>query len=462
MCQNQKYIPMNIKEPSWKELADIVKKARSASAPGSNGIPYKVYKNSPKILKHLWRLLKGVWRKGKIPSCWQKEEGYFIPKGEKSEDITQFRTISLLNVEGNIFFSIMARRMTSYMTDNNYEDISVQKDGVPGFSGCIEYTSINSQLIQEAKVNKKDLTVDLANAYGTIPHMLIQESLDRYHIPDHCKRVIRSYLSGIELRFTTSTFTATWQILQKRIVTGCTISVILFVMGINMIIKSGEREKLEAQNHQLTLGNYQIEARWVLKALEETVTFVRLAFKPKKSRALIIRKGNSTHKIELKVQEVIPSIIDNPVKCLRKWFDDSLSDKNNIRRIEQQVSDGMRNIDKIGLQEKLKAWIYQHGLLPRISWPLMLTAKLQLPFTSIVEEFKVSKTRLVMTLKESTYDKVRTAGVQMRTGRKWSASKAVSEAESRLRHKDIVGTVTVGRQGLGTSKRCYWKNSNTQ
>ncbi|XP_063435804.1 uncharacterized protein LOC134716731 [Mytilus trossulus] len=159
----------------------------------------------------------------------------------------------------------------------------------------------------------------------------------------------------------------------------------------------------------------------------------------------------------------------------------------------------MRNIDKTGLPGKLKAWIYQHGLLPRISWPLMLyeitlstveklertinrhlrkwlgvppsfttvglysrTAKLQLPLTSIVEEFKVCKTRLVMTLKESKDDKVRTAGVQVRTGRQWSASKAVSEAESRLRHKDIIGTVAVGRQGLGTSKSCYWKNANTK
>ena len=99
------------------------------------------------------------------------------------------------------------------------------------------------------------------------------------------------------------------------------------------------------------------QARWVLKALEETVTWARMSFKPKKSRALIIRKEKRAHQVELKVQgEVIPSIIDNPIKCLGKWYDDSLSDKNNIKRIEQQVSEGMRNIDKTGLPLKLKAW----------------------------------------------------------------------------------------------------------
>ena len=176
--------------------------------------------------------------------------------------------------------------------------------------------------------------------------------------------------------------------------------------------------------------------------------------------------------------EKIPSIIGNPIKCLGKWYDETLCDRTDISRIEQQVSEGMRNIDKTGLPGKFKAWIYQHGLLPRIAWPLLLyeitattveklertinkhlrkwlglppiftsiglysrTSKFQLPFTSLVEEYKVGKARLVITLKDYKDEKVRAAGVEVKTGRKWSASKAVTEAVSRLRHKDIVGTV---------------------
>ena len=50
--------------------------------------------------------------------------------------------------------------------------------------------------------------------------------------------------------------------------------------------------------------------------------------------------------------------------------------------------------------------------------------------TSIVEEFKVDKGRLVVTLKQSTDDLIRKAGIETRTRRKWSASQAVSQAES--------------------------------
>ena len=40
-------------------------------------------------------------------------------------------TISLLNVEGKVFFAVLARRMTTFLTVNQYNDTSVQKGGVP-------------------------------------------------------------------------------------------------------------------------------------------------------------------------------------------------------------------------------------------------------------------------------------------------------------------------------------------
>ena len=137
-------------------------KERTGSAPGPNCIPYKVYKMCPKLLRRLWNLLKVIWRKGKVPECWQQAEGIFTPKEKGSKHVTDFRTISLLNVEGKMFFAVLARRMPTFLTANQYIDTSVQKGGVPGFSGCLEHTSAISQIIREAKVNNKDLYSYLA------------------------------------------------------------------------------------------------------------------------------------------------------------------------------------------------------------------------------------------------------------------------------------------------------------
>ena len=143
--------------------------------------------------------------------------------------MTQFRTISLLNVEGKIFFSVLSRRLTTYLLENKYIDTAVQKGDVPGFSGCIEHTSAISQLIREANVNQSDLTVvwlDLANAYGTVPHQLIETVLEHYHVPGHKQRNIEKYLEGIKLRFKVVDQKTKSQNLEKCIVTGCTISVV--------------------------------------------------------------------------------------------------------------------------------------------------------------------------------------------------------------------------------------------
>jgi hypothetical protein len=37
-----------------------------------------------------------------------------------------------------------------------------------------------------------------------------------------------------------------------------------------------------------------------------------------------------------------------------------------------QVEDGLKKIDRSNLTGKYKAWLYQHALLPRLVWPMML------------------------------------------------------------------------------------------
>ena len=90
------------------------------------------------------------------------------------------------------------------------------------------------------------------------------------------------------------------------------------------------------------------------------------------------------------------------------------------------------------------------------------TTKLQLPLSSVREEFKLSKTILVVTLRDSRDQLLRQAGIETRTGRKWSASQAVEQAVTILRHRDIVGTPCDDRMGLGNNKQSEWKTVEPQ
>ena len=98
-----------------------------------------------------------------------------------------------------------------------------------------------TQLIREARENKGDLAVlwlDLANTYGSIPHKLVEEALNRHHVPKKFRDLILDYYANFHLRVYFGTTTSDWHKLGKGIITGCTISVILFALAINMLVKS--------------------------------------------------------------------------------------------------------------------------------------------------------------------------------------------------------------------------------
>lgn len=115
-------------------------------------------------------------------------------------DISQFRPICLLNVEGKIFFSVIAQRLSTYLEKNKYVGISVQKAGVPGFSGCFEHTGMIWYQIQVAKKDKRDLHVislDLPNAFGSVPHELLWESFNFFHVPSSITTLVKAYFQDL-------------------------------------------------------------------------------------------------------------------------------------------------------------------------------------------------------------------------------------------------------------------------
>ena len=86
--------------------------------------------------------------------------------------------------------------------------------------------------------------------------------------------------------------------------------------------------------------------------------------------------------------------------------------------------------------------------------------KLQLPLNRVVEEFKATKARQVVMIKDPADEKGNKAGIQVKTGHKWKASETMEDAESRLCHEDIVGTVTRGKMGVGCITRTRWRTAS--
>ena len=130
------------------------------------------------------------------------------------------------------------------MLENGLINTSVQKAGIPGFPGCLEHTSMIWYTIQECKKLRKNLSVvwlDLANAYGSVPHALIEFAMEFLWIPEKVRNFVMQYYSDFHTRFTTNQFTTSWQSLDVGIPMGCPISPILFVLAMEIIIRAAEK-----------------------------------------------------------------------------------------------------------------------------------------------------------------------------------------------------------------------------
>ncbi|KAK0138856.1 hypothetical protein N1851_024592 [Merluccius polli] len=183
-----------------------------------------------------------------------------------------------------------------------------------------------------------------------------------------------------------------------------------------------------------------------------------MEFKPAKSRSLVLRRG-----LEM------PPPQYGSVFALRSERTSSQCSKRNRPQQQAeceemliQAETWMTSLEKSGLPGKYKAWgIPTWGAsqtaLATARLPISTVcsiglystgSKLQLPVTSMVEEF--AKTCQAMMLLDSQDARVCQADIEVRTGREWSGSRALREAEDRLHHANIVRVSSPGqvRPGL--------------
>ena len=100
-------------------------------------------------------LLQPAWKEDLVPQDLFLVDGRQILKEKNSFGIGNFGPIPLLNVEGKIFFGVIASRMTNVLMDNGFIDTS----GIPGFPGYLEHDKMIWNSIRIAKQDQRELHV---------------------------------------------------------------------------------------------------------------------------------------------------------------------------------------------------------------------------------------------------------------------------------------------------------------
>lgn len=133
----------------------------------------------------------------------------------------------------------MAQRLSGYLQRNHLTDISVQKAGISGISGCLEPSSTIWHQIQVSKKEGTDrhiVFLNLVNTCGSIPHNLFWTAFDFFRITVALTRLMKVYFQDMQLCLMTTGYTTAWRHLEVGIMASCTISTLAFTMAMEMII----------------------------------------------------------------------------------------------------------------------------------------------------------------------------------------------------------------------------------
>jgi Reverse transcriptase (RNA-dependent DNA polymerase) len=122
---SSKDIPYNPKWPPLHpiEIRNALFKTSDSSAPGPDGLPYKVLKQVFKVRpKPFINLFMALFNKGYHPLIWRQAIGFILPKAAKPDysNPKAYRVISLLSCLGKVLEKVFANRL-AYLANTDFK-----------------------------------------------------------------------------------------------------------------------------------------------------------------------------------------------------------------------------------------------------------------------------------------------------------------------------------------------------
>lgn len=418
----------NLELPTLKDLHQSARRKSNGAAAGINGLTYVIYKKCHSVIRYLHKITEKVWRTKDVPADWAVAYIALLAKTSDLHLPDQFRPIAVGNTDGKIFFTIIADRLQKYMIKNGYIKLKKQKGFLADTAGCVEHSFVLWEALRDAKTNQKCFVtawLDLANAYGSVRHNLIQFALWWYRIPKFIQDLIWAYYELLCAKIVTKKWSTGFFLFDIGCFQGCVISAILFDCVFNLLLdflapmeSLGYQFKIarvvtmdQAYADDLTITTTKPKDSQMV--LDKTDTWLEwtdtMKAKPSKCVSLAYRQfkpGSTSSKGYIPLTDTIYAPYDprltirgEPVKFifdhtqkdyfksthfkfLGRWISGYINEQNVQEFIKKKFLDLMSTVDKCMVSGINKLWIYQFGVLGRLAWAFLIQ---DLPLSLAIE-----------------------------------------------------------------------------
>jgi hypothetical protein len=388
-------VELDCSQFSVSELARVIKRMKAQSAPSPfDRVGYIIFKKCPSLLPALVKLFNICWAQSTIPGEWKCAAIKLIPKSSASEDTTNpgnFRPIALTPCVGKLFSSLLRNRWLRYMVTNKYLDSSLQKAFMPTVPGCTEHHQKLSSILAEAHSNHKSVAVswlDLANAYGSVHHSLIDFSLRHYHAPPQFLSTVQALYTGLHAKVITAEWETPVISLQKGVYQGDPLSVVIFNTVMNTLLDtvslrtdlgyrfSNSRRRvniLQYADDTCLIANSPASCQYLLDTTSNWLQWSGMSAKVPKCQCLSLQ-GSSGKLADphLTLDGMPIPFSTGPVRFLGMEVQVPKNSSAAREAVLSRLQEMLQAIDKSLLTRKQKLLLYSGGVCPRLSWPLLI------------------------------------------------------------------------------------------
>ena len=231
--------------PVTKEEVQYVYNGLSDNSPGSDNVDFSDWKAFDPEGIFLSTLFSAIIRKKMQPDAWRVFRTSLILKPGKegeSDDVGNWRPIAILDTIYRIFSKVMNRRISRWIREGNL--ISTVQKAIGQPDGCAEHNFILTSMEEEAtRLNKSIHMVwlDLTDAFGSLPHDLIWYTLAKMGLhPDTIELFKDMYRDNKSIYQCGGVYSDQIE-LKQGVKQGCPLSMTLFCLSIDFLIKEMQR-----------------------------------------------------------------------------------------------------------------------------------------------------------------------------------------------------------------------------
>lgn len=271
------------------------------TAPGPDRLTYQHLKKIDPDCKTIASIFNICLKARRIPQSWKDSTTIFIPKSGEPSDPGNWRPIALSNTLYKLFTSLIAKRLSNWIENNN-NLLSPDQKGFRPFDGTMENNYMLEYRIRVAKKLKKEiciLLVDIKNAFGSIPHKAIIDALRAIGAGELICDIVNDIYTNAKTCLLTSEGISEAIDVLCGVKQGCALSSILFIITIDPILRAIQRGRdglhnLSYANDEAVIEDNEEDLNTSIEILVNTASKIGLSLNPKKCFTLHIRSDHQS------------------------------------------------------------------------------------------------------------------------------------------------------------------------